>query len=80
MLINIRIVPQTPRLWTLDPLALNHVLTHESDYARPEVNLRDLANTLGKGTNGGASRDMPTAHLHLMYHVGILFVRGTSFL
>ncbi|KAH9894817.1 cytochrome P450 [Cubamyces lactineus] len=39
----------TPRLWTIDPLALNHVLTHESDYARPEVNLRDLANTLGKG-------------------------------
>ncbi|KAH9894818.1 cytochrome P450 [Cubamyces lactineus] len=39
----------TPRLWTLDPLALNHIMMHESDYAKPEVMVREVANTLGRG-------------------------------
>ncbi|KAH9894821.1 cytochrome P450 [Cubamyces lactineus] len=39
----------TPRLWTLDTVALNYIMTHESDYARPELNLKELSNTLGKG-------------------------------
>ncbi|KAH9894819.1 cytochrome P450 [Cubamyces lactineus] len=39
----------TPRLWTLDPLALNHILAHESDYGTPEVNRKMVANILGEG-------------------------------
>ncbi|KAI0656548.1 cytochrome P450 [Cubamyces menziesii] len=39
----------TPRLWTLDPLALNHILMHDADYTRPDVNIRRFAETIGKG-------------------------------
>ncbi|KAI0328401.1 cytochrome P450 [Cubamyces sp. BRFM 1775] len=39
----------TPRLWTLDPVALNHILMHDADYQRPEVNIRRFSETIGKG-------------------------------
>ncbi|KAI0328400.1 cytochrome P450 [Cubamyces sp. BRFM 1775] len=39
----------TPRLWTLDTVALNHIMTHESDYSRPELNIKELADIIGKG-------------------------------
>ncbi|KAI8989048.1 cytochrome P450 [Trametes punicea] len=39
----------TPRLWTIDPRALNHIITHTDDYQRPEESRRFLADTLGKG-------------------------------
>ncbi|OSC99351.1 cytochrome P450 [Trametes coccinea BRFM310] len=39
----------TPRLWTLDPRALNHILTHYDDYGRPEENSKTFAELLGKG-------------------------------
>ncbi|KAI0328399.1 cytochrome P450 [Cubamyces sp. BRFM 1775] len=39
----------TSRLWTLDTVALNYILTHESDYARPEISIKALADTIGKG-------------------------------
>ncbi|KAI8994051.1 cytochrome P450 [Trametes punicea] len=39
----------TPRLWTIDPRALNHILTHANDYQRAEASRRFLADTLGRG-------------------------------
>ncbi|KAI0768801.1 cytochrome P450 [Trametes elegans] len=39
----------TPRLWTLDPRAIQHVLTHNDDYARPEENRRILIEVMGRG-------------------------------
>ncbi|KAI9059129.1 cytochrome P450 [Trametes sanguinea] len=39
----------TPRLWTLDARALNHILTHYDDYVRPEENVKSFAELLGKG-------------------------------
>ncbi|KAI0656550.1 cytochrome P450 [Cubamyces menziesii] len=39
----------TPRLWTIDPLALNHILAHDIDYGRPEANLKEIVNVLGEG-------------------------------
>ncbi|KAI0360867.1 cytochrome P450 [Trametes cingulata] len=38
-----------PRLWTLDPRALHHVLTHIDDYPRPMENRQALLSILGKG-------------------------------
>ncbi|OJT11870.1 Cytochrome P450 3A28 [Trametes pubescens] len=39
------------RLWTTDTRALNHVLTHSTDYQKPEAARRNLAKILGKGFN-----------------------------
>ncbi|EIW62528.1 cytochrome P450 [Trametes versicolor FP-101664 SS1] len=39
----------TPRLWTLDTRAINHILTHSVDYARAEENLRQSVQFFGKG-------------------------------
>ncbi|KAI0633800.1 cytochrome P450 [Trametes polyzona] len=39
----------TPRLWTMDPRAINHVFMHSVDYQRPEENRRFLADIFGKG-------------------------------
>ncbi|KAI0828219.1 cytochrome P450 [Trametes gibbosa] len=37
------------RLWTIDPRALNHILTHSGDYQKPEGARRNLARILGEG-------------------------------
>lgn len=37
------------RLWTVDPRALNHVLTHSSDYPKPEMARSGLATLFGEG-------------------------------
>ncbi|KAI0360871.1 cytochrome P450 [Trametes cingulata] len=39
----------TPRVWTLDPRAIQHVFTHPDDYRRPSETRRLLVATLGKG-------------------------------
>ncbi|OSD00668.1 cytochrome P450 [Trametes coccinea BRFM310] len=39
----------TPRLWTMDTRALNHILTHSGEYRKPEANSQDLVRVLGKG-------------------------------
>ncbi|KAI9068652.1 cytochrome P450 [Trametes sanguinea] len=39
----------TPRLWTMDTRALNHILTHSGEYRKPEANGQDLVRVLGKG-------------------------------
>ncbi|KAI1792352.1 cytochrome P450 [Ganoderma leucocontextum] len=37
------------RLWTMDPRALNHIMTHSADYQKPSQARRNLARILGKG-------------------------------
>ncbi|OJT05109.1 Cytochrome P450 72A14 [Trametes pubescens] len=39
----------TPRLWTLDTRALNHVFTHSVEYSRPEENVRQRIKQFGQG-------------------------------
>ncbi|KAI0373445.1 cytochrome P450 [Pilatotrama ljubarskyi] len=39
----------TPRVWTLDPRAIHHVLTRHDDYPRPSEARKLLIQTLGKG-------------------------------
>ncbi|KAI0768802.1 cytochrome P450 [Trametes elegans] len=39
----------SPRLWTMDPRALQHVLAHHDDYTRPEESRRFFSETMGKG-------------------------------
>ncbi|TFK89337.1 cytochrome P450 [Polyporus arcularius HHB13444] len=39
----------TDRLWTLDTRALNHILTHSTDYQKPSAARRNLARILGEG-------------------------------
>ncbi|KAI0644488.1 cytochrome P450 [Trametes meyenii] len=38
-----------PRLWTLDPRIIQHVLTHSVDYPRPEENRKNFKEILGRG-------------------------------
>ncbi|KAH9910538.1 cytochrome P450 [Epithele typhae] len=38
-----------PRLWTEDLRAINHILTHSTDYQKPEFIRRALTNLLGSG-------------------------------
>ncbi len=40
---------QTDRLWTLDTRALNHILTHSTDYQKPDAARKNLARILGEG-------------------------------
>ncbi|PIL29246.1 cytochrome P450 [Ganoderma sinense ZZ0214-1] len=37
------------RLWTMDPRALNHIMTHSADYQKPPQARMNLARILGKG-------------------------------
>ncbi|PIL29244.1 cytochrome P450 [Ganoderma sinense ZZ0214-1] len=39
----------TPRLFTTDTRALNHILTHSAEYQKPEEARRSLAHILGRG-------------------------------
>ncbi|EIW62555.1 cytochrome P450 [Trametes versicolor FP-101664 SS1] len=39
----------TPRLWTLDSRAINHVLMHSTEYGRPEETVRNRIKNFGKG-------------------------------
>ncbi|KAI0779889.1 cytochrome P450 [Fomes fomentarius] len=38
-----------PRLWTIDPRVINHILTHSMDYYKPGESRRNLARILGQG-------------------------------
>ncbi|KAH9857474.1 cytochrome P450 [Lenzites betulinus] len=38
-----------PRLWSLDPRAIQHILTHPSDFPRPEENSKNILEVLGRG-------------------------------
>ena len=40
---------QTRRLWTTDTRALNHILTHSSDFQKPGEARRNLARVVGEG-------------------------------
>ena len=42
---------QLDRLWTMDPRALNHIMTHSVDYQKPSQARRNLARILGTGEN-----------------------------
>ncbi|KAI0373446.1 cytochrome P450 [Pilatotrama ljubarskyi] len=39
----------TPRLWTLDPRAINHILTRSDDYQRPSEGRKLLMQVVGNG-------------------------------
>ena len=41
---------QTPSLFTLDPKAIHHILTHTTDFRKPRDALRFLARLSGPGT------------------------------
>ena len=50
---------QMDRLWTTDTRALNHILTHSTQYQKPEAARRNVAKLLGEGvlfTEGEGSR------------------------
>ena len=40
---------QKDTLWTLDTRAINHILTHSTDYQKPESLRKGLAQLLGEG-------------------------------
>ncbi|KAI0633788.1 cytochrome P450 [Trametes polyzona] len=39
----------TPRVWSMDPRAINHVFTHSVDYQRPEESRKFFSDFFGKG-------------------------------
>ncbi|CDO71953.1 hypothetical protein BN946_scf184940.g100 [Trametes cinnabarina] len=69
------------RLWTLDPRALNHILTHYDDYGRLEENMNTFTDVLGKGTQilDAAYGDSRLRKRHIPSpSTGVLFVTGDA--